>query len=629
MKNSESEQCFFMENDDDEYAEENGDEFEDDSDSLNEEDDNQSPQQKPSILNPTWPQSYRQSIDIYSSVPSPGGILGTPVLSRLGSSFFGSSLTRRYTPDNLAPLHKPLLPQQVVDDHVSKQDKRSHSSYRSPSRKSSLAAIDHKPKISHELPMSHQSSYGQAVLNGTNVLCGVGLLTTPYAVKEGGWSGIAILFVFAVLSFYTGLLLRSCLDSQPGLETYPDVGQAAFGNVGRFAISIILYVELYASCVEYLILEGDNLSSLFPNVQLNLGGFVLDGRHFFAFIATLVVLPTVWLRDLSVLSYLSAGGVIASILVVLTLFWVGLVDDVNIHAKGKTLNLSTLPVAVGLYGFCYSGHAVFPNIYTSMEDRRKFPAVLLTCFGMCTLMYAGTATMGYRMFGEATQSQFTLNLPQHLVASKFAVWTTVINPLSKYALTISPVAMSLEELLPPHYADSHLYAILIRSVLAISTLLVGLSIPFFGLVMALIGSLLTMLITFILPCVCFLKILKGKVTTLQATFCALIIAVGVVSSSLGTYSAISQIVESLYSQIITTKMMIVSDPIRQARLIEKSTSIVGSVAIILMRIHTSWSSAVHLNMSIFLDDLTVETTELGGGGGRRRQRRGCTTDAMV
>ncbi|KAG9131544.1 hypothetical protein Leryth_025515, partial [Lithospermum erythrorhizon] len=180
----------------------------------------------------------KQSIDIYSSVPSPRGILGTPVLSRLGSSFFGSSLTRRHTPDNLAPLHKPLLPQQVVDDHVSKQDKRSDSSYRSPSRKSSLAAIDSKPKISHELPMSHQSSYGQAVLNGTNVLCGVGLLTTPYAVKEGGWSGIAILFLFAVLSFYTGLLLRSCLDSQPGLETYPDVGQAAFGNVGRFAISV-------------------------------------------------------------------------------------------------------------------------------------------------------------------------------------------------------------------------------------------------------------------------------------------------------------------------------------------------------------------------------------------------------
>lgn len=71
-----------------------------------------------------------------------------------------------------------------------------------------------------------------------NVLCGVGILSTPYAVKEGGWVGLSILVIFAILSFYTGILLRSCLDSQPGLETYPDIGQAAFGAWGRIAISV-------------------------------------------------------------------------------------------------------------------------------------------------------------------------------------------------------------------------------------------------------------------------------------------------------------------------------------------------------------------------------------------------------
>lgn len=52
--------------------------------------------------------------------------------------------------------------------------------------------------------------------------------------------GISILMVFAALSFYTGILLRACLDSRPGLETYPDIGQAAFGATGRVAISVIV-----------------------------------------------------------------------------------------------------------------------------------------------------------------------------------------------------------------------------------------------------------------------------------------------------------------------------------------------------------------------------------------------------
>ena len=52
-------------------------------------------------------------------------------------------------------------------------------------------------------------------------------------------------------------------------------------------------------------MEGDNLSSLFPNAHLKFGAFELDSHHIFALATTLAVLPTVWLRDLSILSYLS------------------------------------------------------------------------------------------------------------------------------------------------------------------------------------------------------------------------------------------------------------------------------------------------------------------------------------
>lgn len=49
----------------------------------------------------------------------------------------------------------------------------------------------------------------------------------------------------------------------------------------------------------------DNLSKLFPNAQMDFAGIHLDSYQFCAIISTLIILPTVWLRDLSLLSYVS------------------------------------------------------------------------------------------------------------------------------------------------------------------------------------------------------------------------------------------------------------------------------------------------------------------------------------
>ncbi|CAL9100606.1 unnamed protein product [Musa acuminata var. zebrina] len=558
MKNSLSDHDLFIDSEEDDDANVEDEEEEgskaypsevaggdaDGSDSLS--DDDCLPRSRPSSHSTNWPQSYRQSIDMYSGLSPATGFLGTPTLSRLSSSFF-SSFRVKHTPEKTASLIKPLLPTTTADEQPQEERQSSDSLLTPllPSRKPSLEKI--QEKVFHELPSSRNSSYGQAVFNGMNVLCGVGILSTPYAVKEGGWLGLSILLTYAVLAWYTGILLRHCLDSQQGLATYPDIGQAAFGTTGRIAISIILYLELYASCVEYIILERDNLSSLFPNAQLNIGGTHIDSHLLFATLTTVIVLPTTWLRDLSVLSYISVGGVIASVLVVLSLFWVGQFDHVGFQNKGTPLNLSGIPIAIGIYGFCYSGHAVFPNIYSSLKKPNQFPSVLFVSFVICTVMYAAVAVMGYTMNGESTLSQFTLNMPQNLLASKVAVWTTVVNPITKYALTLTPLALSLEELLPANSSNSHLYAIMIRTTLVLSTLIVALSIPFFGLVMALIGSLLTMLVTLILPCACFLSILRGRVTRTQGLLCIFIIAIGAVSSILGTTTSLSKIIGQLSS----------------------------------------------------------------------------------
>ncbi|KAM7526365.1 hypothetical protein LguiA_016267 [Lonicera macranthoides] len=475
----------------------------------------------------SWPQSFRLSMDRYTSVASPsvsflkGGSLLSPTCKRSDASVFQSSLTKPFISET--SLDKEEVPTSTLPVKLS-------------------ATSDSRFTLS-EVPPPELCSYGQSVLNAMNLLCGIGILSMPYALKEGGWLSLVFLFIFAIITCYTGILLKNCLESSPGLQTYPDIGQAAFGAAGRICIAVSLIQIFISSCVEYLIMMSDNLSALFPNSHADFAGIYLDSYQICAIVSTIAILPTVWLRNLSLLSYISAGGVLTLAAVVLCLLWVGIVDGVGFHPGGKTLDVANLPVTIGLIGFCYGSHSVFPNIYSSMKEPSLFPSVLLISFSMAGVLYMGVAVCGFLMFGDSTKSQFTLNMPTKFAASEFAAWTVVIAPVTKYALTITPVAFGLEELLPSARHRSHGVSIIIRTILVISTLVVALTVPYFGSVMALIGSLLVMLVALIFPCACYLRILHGRLTKFQIGVCSSIISVGLVSAIIGTYSAITSIAE--------------------------------------------------------------------------------------
>ncbi|GAU38797.1 hypothetical protein TSUD_163720 [Trifolium subterraneum] len=356
----------FQTDDEENQADRYFDNDDDDSDS-----DKNSPHSNEVDFNTTWPQTYRTSMDMLSSVSlTPTGI---SFLKRIGSTGKGSFISKENQDDFSNSLTIPLISEE-------------------------------EPSIKQELSTS----------------------TSP-------------------------LQSLRCLESYPGISSYPDIGQAAFGIVGRLGIAncshirpqkfrvavmatdkkIILYMELFASSVEFLILVSDNLSSLFPNTSMTL----------------------------------AVGGIFATILVALCLFWVGAIDHVGyINQEYKFLDIENISVSIGLFGFGFAGHAVFPNIYSSMKDPSKFPLVLYISFAFCLVMYVSVGIVGYIMFGEKIKSQFTLNMPKELYASKIAIWTTVVTPLAKYALTLLPIASSIEELVPSRLR-CYAMSIVIRTIL--------------------------------------------------------------------------------------------------------------------------------------------------------------------
>jgi vesicular inhibitory amino acid transporter len=163
-----------------------------------------------------------------------------------------------------------------------------------------------------------------------------------------------------------------------------------------------------------------------------------------------------------------------------------------------------------------------------------------------TTIYGTVAVLGYTMFGNHLKSQITLNLPTNTISTKIAIYTTIINPFTKYPIVITPITNAIEE--KWHLCKSRPISILIRTTIVVSSVLVALFVPFFGYIMAFIGAFLSVAISLLFPCLCYLKIHKAA----RRFGLELIIIIGILIIATligihGTYISLVKIANSMKS----------------------------------------------------------------------------------
>jgi solute carrier family 32 (vesicular inhibitory amino acid transporter) len=307
-------------------------------------------------------------------------------------------------------------------------------------RQQLLQKTTHKSKIV-EKEVDAKASFSQCVFNMSNILMGVGMLGLPFVLKAAGWiGGIVVCVGFGTVTWYTSLLIGRALNGdsrptsyfddspykttlvpgsseaarmRPFITSFPQIAREAFGDRGNVLLSAILYFELFSCLCIFLVTMGDHLSRIFPAVSKDVHMLIMS---------VILTIPTALLRTPRLLSYLSMVGTFATVSVVLAVLLSAFLEgDISARVFAELGELETprilwstsgLPLALGLIAYTFSGHAIVPSIYTSMDRPQDFENMIhctfLIVMGCCLVV----AISGYYMFGNAVQDQITLSLEE-------------------------------------------------------------------------------------------------------------------------------------------------------------------------------------------------------------------------
>ncbi|XP_019435994.1 PREDICTED: LOW QUALITY PROTEIN: vacuolar amino acid transporter 1 [Lupinus angustifolius] len=394
------------------------------------------------------------------------------------------------------------------------------------------------------------SSFAHAVINMVGMLIGLGQLSTPYAIEKGGWISAFLLIGLGVMCTYTSHLLGKCLQKNPKLRNYIDIGDHTFGSKGRFIVATLIYMDIFMSLISYTISLHDNLITIFlGGTHLKMHLAKLSTSQILTIFAILIALPSLWIRDLSSISFLSSCGIIMSLLIFLSVAATTIFEGVQANHIIPVLQLHNIPSISGLYVFGYGGHIVFPDLYKAMKDPSKFTKVSIVSFTVVTALYTTMGFMGAKMFGNNVNSQITLSMPPKKLVTKIALWATVVTPMTKYALEFAPFAIQLEHKLPSSISGRTKIFIrgCVGSFLLLLILILALLVPYFEHVLSLTGSLVSVSICLILPCVFYMKICWGQMSKCVIVLNLFITTFGIVLGVVGTFSSSKLLVENFVS----------------------------------------------------------------------------------
>ena len=383
-------------------------------------------------------------------------------------------------------------------------------------------------KVSSD-PSSGDSSVWKAATNLVNFIEGIGFLVGHYALKEGGITALVMFIIIPIIMWYIGTVLTECLydeDEQGNRHRarsgYKDLGDVLLPKYGGYMVSGIIQLDLVLTAISHLVLFGSVMRHDLPSVPIT--------ESMWIGIVGGLVLPTVFLKSLSQIAWLSATSVISLILVVVYVSWYG-------AANTNEWDLSTILLwdpegVLTIFLYSYSAYTIIPSVEGSMADRAKFSRALSLAYVVSTLMKVSFAVFAFLSFGANTDAVILNSLPSgpvHIAVGSFFA----LNCILSYSLTIYPVIESVRKSLTTHVPSDKMSGFVTNALFRITvvglSVLVAILMPSFLVIVSFIGSILDSLACYIFPVILRFKLKYKRLKIHQVCIDSFVLIFGIIA----------------------------------------------------------------------------------------------------
>ena len=272
-------------------------------------------------------------------------------------------------------------------------------------------------------------------------------------------------------------------------------------------------------------------------------------------IAGILVLPSVFINDLSRISWLSMFSVFALLFVFTSMigFSISRYDTWDVGVL-PVIDPEGFPVAWCIILFSFVSHPYLPSVEEKMRTPQKFPMVMNVCYLVAMIFKIAFGTTSVLTFGNNTMQEVSENLP--FGPLKTAVDTFLgFNGMFSYALPSFALINIIDKCkfraIPPCYSTED-YTLsnkelcinsALRMFLVLLSVAVAVMVPEFSLLMAVVGSISAVLLVLVFPALFHMNLKANELTTAGFVLDIAIIVIGFFSTIFGLFFSLKKLIK--------------------------------------------------------------------------------------